>query len=288
MPTKTTTRKRRTKTKTALQQENRELKNKLRDAETKAAAKPDPLAIGPAVSVDATISEPEKPEVSGKTEVSTDAENPVEPEKKIDPAAKLPQGVPKILMQRLEAALKVVGDVQAEVEAFKKHPHYAPGDMPANLRGIQGPGNRLGTRELNYIDKAWLDPTIHIHWAERTMVDYHRGNGYEPFDYDKFMTMIEARGGSCRFNKDTFGHVAIGDLVLMKTSRDWYEEGQKQLAERNASREGRAKNLLYSKGAELGVEVDEGDRKGPKLRQIFRLLEEEFGSDKVRSMFLNQ
>jgi hypothetical protein len=292
-PVETTTRKRKPKSKTALTQENRELKKRLKEAEARAAAKPpDPKVIGPAPSEERSAKEPvhesrtpEEPEQL----VSTDAEKPTETEKKeLDPGATLPMGVPKFLMDRMTAALKVVGDVQAEVDEFKKHPHYAPGDLPITLHGIQGPGNRLGTRELNYIDERWIDPTIHVHWAEKTMVDYHRGQGYEPFDYDSFMAMVVSRGGNCRFDRDTFGHVAIGDLVLMKTSRDWYEQGQKAQHERNKSREGRAKNLLYSKGEELGVEVDEGDKKGPKLQQIFRLLEDEFGSDKVRRMFLNQ
>jgi hypothetical protein len=283
------TKKRRTKTKAALAKEVRELKDKLKAAEAVEANRPkDDKVIGPAVEippdkVDDDVAKPEEP-------VSTDAEKAVETEKKeVDPAAKLPQKVPKYLMDRLEAALSVVGDVQKEVADFKAHPHYAPGDLPVMLHGIQGPGNRLGTREINYIDPRWIEPSIHIRWAERTMVDYHRGNGYEPFDYDKFMDMVVSRGGNCRFDKDTFGHVVIGDLVLVKTSRDWYEKGiSDDIKKRNASREGRAKNLLYSKGAELGVEVDEGDRKGPKLNQIFRLLEEEFGSDKVRKLFLNQ
>jgi hypothetical protein len=288
-PVEVTTRKRKVKSKTALAQEVRDLKKKLKDAEEKAAAKPkDEKIIGPAPEECSSV----EPVCENQTKESSEqpAEKPSEPEKKeLDPAAKLPMNVPKYLMDRMEAALKVVGDVQKEVEDFKKHPHYAPGDLPVMLHGIQGPGNRLGTRELNYIDERWVDPAIHIRWAERTMVDYHRGNGYEPFDYDQFMAMITSRGGSCRFDKDTFGHVVIGDLVLVKTSRDWYENGiSAGIKERTASREGRAKNLLYSKGSELGVEVDEGDRKGPKLQQIFRLLEDEFGSDKVRKMFLNQ
>lgn len=282
----TTTRKRKPKSKTALAQENRELKRKLREAEAKAAAEPkSELVVGPAPAEEAVpeAAAPEQP-------VSTDAEKPAEPEKKeLDAGAKTPLNVPKFLMDRLEAAIKVTGDVQAEIEAFKKHPHTMPGDMPANMRGLQGPGNRIGTREINYLDERWVDSSIHIHWSERTMIDHHRANGYEPFDYDQFMAMVISRGGNCTFEKTTQNHVCVGDLVLMKTSRDWWEKGiRKRISDLNASREGRAKNLLYSKGDELGVEVDEGDRKGPKLKQIFRLLEEEFGSDKVRSMFLNQ
>jgi hypothetical protein len=72
----------------------------------------------------------------------------------------------------------------------------------------------------------------------------------------------------------------------MVTSRDHYEAREEAKREKTAGREKRAKNTLYQKGRELGVDVYEGDA-GPKLEKIIDLLVNEFGEKDVRRIFLN-
>ena len=197
-----------------------------------------------------------------------------------------PLQLPKQLIDRMSAAQKVVEDVQEEVRKFKEHPDFREGSMPGTLYGLKGDPNILGGRSLNFIDAAHIDPTIHLHWSNERMVDWHRGQGYVTFDHDKFTEMVTSRGGTYSYGKNATNHVVVGDLVLMKTSRDHYEAREQAKQEKTSNREKRAKNTLYQKGKELGVDVYEGDA-GPKLNKIIDFLSKEFGEEDIRRVFLN-
>jgi hypothetical protein len=96
--------------------------------------------------------------------------------------------------------------------------------------------------------------------------------------------MVEARGGGHVFTKTANNHVQIGDLILIRTSRDNYEAHSRYIREKTKREEESAKATVYSRGAELGMEVDEGDQ-GPKVQRILDLMEKEFGP-KIREHFL--
>jgi len=197
-----------------------------------------------------------------------------------------PLKLPKHLLDRMAAAQKAFEDIQDEVKKFKEHPDFRPGNMLGTLYGLKGNPNILGGRSLNFIDPDHVWPDIHIHWSNKRMVDWHRGQGYEPFDHDRFMEMVTARGGAYSYGRNAENHVVVGDLVLMRTSRDHYEAREQAKREKTRMREKRAKNTLYQKGTELGVEVYEGDA-GPKLNKIIDLLVNEFGEEDVRRIFQN-
>ncbi len=198
-----------------------------------------------------------------------------------------PAKLPQYLLDRMEAASKVVEDVQTEIARFKAHPDFQEGSMPGTLYGLRGDPNILGSRSLNFVDPKHIYADTHIHWANRRMVDHHRGQGYEPFDKDKFDTMVASYGGAYSYGHNAENHVTIGDLVLMRTSRDHYKARDAAKHERTQSREKRAKNTLYNQGEKLGVEVWEKDYAGPKLSRIMAMLTKEFGHEELKHLLLD-
>lgn len=202
---------------------------------------------------------------------------------KVEKVDEQPLQLPKHLTDRMAAAMKVVEDVQEEVQKFKDHPDFREGNMPGTLYGLKGDPNVLGGRSLCFIDPAHIDPTIHIHWSNRQMVDWHRGQGYEPFDHDRFTEMVASRGGAYSYGKNAGNQVYVGDLILMRTSRDHYEAREQAKQNRTRTREKGAKNFLYKKGQELGVEVLERDV-GPKLARIVDMLKSELGHEGIERL----
>ncbi len=114
------------------------------------------------------------------------------------------------------------------------------------------------------------------------MVDYHRADGYAPCDHVDFTRMIVARGGGHSFGKTPEGHVYSGDLIMVQVSKDWHDHLSKQIAKRTAAKEGRAKNNVYAKGEQLGVDVYEGgEAMSPKMDRLLKFIEKELGPGAV-------
>ena len=188
--------------------------------------------------------------------------------------------LPRALQERMEATEKLVADTMAEIEAFKSGQAYLEGDLPIFLTGLAGPGFSPGQRQINWINPGHIDPQIHMRWSNKLMVDYHRADGYRPIDYAEFQTMTKARGGNYSFQRTPEGHVQCGDLVMIITSKAWYEQLQQKIRDKTRRKEGRVKDTLRSKGKELGMEVDDGaSALGPKVQRLLDLLEKQLGPE---------
>ena len=198
------------------------------------------------------------------------------------PAVAVPETkpLPRALQERMEATEKLVADTMAEIEAFKSGQAYIEGDLPIFLTGLAGPGFSPGQRQINWINPGHIDPQIHMRWSNKLMVDYHRADGYRPIDYAEFQTMTKARGGNYSFQRTPEGHVQCGDLVMIITSKAWYEQLQQKIRDKTRRKEGRVKDTLRSKGKELGMEVDDGaSALGPKVQRLLDLLEKQLGPE---------
>ena len=188
--------------------------------------------------------------------------------------------LPRALQERMAATEKLVADTMAEIEAFKSGQAYLEGDLPIFLTGLAGPGFSPGQRQINWINPGHIDPQIHMRWSNKLMVDYHRADGYRPIDYAEFQTMTKARGGNYSFQRTPEGHVQCGDLVMIITSKAWYEQLQQKIRDKTRRKEGRVKDTLRSKGKELGMEVDDGAQAlGPKVQRLLDLLEKQLGPE---------
>ncbi len=194
--------------------------------------------------------------------------------------------LPKKLQDRIEAMAGIQDDLAMEIAEFKKGEAYLEGDIPITLHGLSGPGFNPGQRSLNWIDIRFLDPLYHFRWSHKTMVDYHRADGYEPCDHVDFTRMVVARGGGHSFGKTPEGHVYSGDLIMIRVSKDWHDKLSARIREKTKSKEGRAKNNVYAKGEKLGVDVYEGgDALSPRMENLMRFLEKELGPG-AREAFL--
>ena len=245
--------------------------------------KKDPVVEAKAAEVIGSLTA--KADFPEKAEVP-EPEKAVKEEKVDDDGGKVveqPIHLPKHLTDRMAAAMNVVEDVQEEVRKFKEHPDFCEGNMPGTLYGLKGNSNILGGRSLCFIDPDHIDPTTHVHWSNKRMVDWHRGQGYETFDHDRFTDMVTSYGGTYSYGKTVENHVSVGDLILMRTSRDHYEAREQAKQERTRTRERKAKNFLYQKGQELGVEVYERDV-GPKLTKIVDMLKNELGHEGIERL----
>jgi hypothetical protein len=202
--------------------------------------------------------------------------------KKEEPAKPLPQK----LQDRIEAMAGIQDDLAKEISDFKSGEAYLEGDIPVTLHGLSGPGFNPGQRSLNFIDKKCLDPLYHFRWSHKTMVDYHRADGYEPCDHADFTRMVVARGGGHSFGKTAEGHVYSGDLIMIQVGKDWHDQLSANIRKRTAAKEGRAKNNVYAKGEKLGVDVYEGGAAmSPRMEKLLSFLEKELGPG-AREAFL--
>ena len=202
--------------------------------------------------------------------------------KKEEPAKPLP----KKLQDRIEAMAGIQDDLAKEIEQFKSGEAYLEGDIPITLHGLGGPGFNPGERSLNYIDPKVLDPLYHYRWSHKSMVDYHRADGYEPCDWKDFSRMVKARGGGHSFGQTPEGHVYSGDLIMVRVSQDWHDKLAASIQKKTQSKEGRAKNNVYAKGETLGVDVYEGGEAiSPRMENLMRFLEKELGPG-ARQAFL--
>ncbi|MGH8652959.1 MAG: hypothetical protein ACREYE_12675, partial [Gammaproteobacteria bacterium] len=166
----------------------------------------------------------------------------------VEAAEATPRPLPRALAERAEAVEKLFKDVMSEIDAFKSGQAYLEGDLPIFLTGLGGPGFTPGQRQINWINPGHIDPQIHVRWSNKLMVDYHRADGYSPLDRKEFDLMVKARGGSYSFVTTPEGHIQCGDLILIKTSKSWYEQLQKRNRDKTARKEGRVKDTLRSKG----------------------------------------
>lgn len=186
--------------------------------------------------------------------------------------------MPASLKARVDAVTEIYADLQKEIDAFKAGQAYLEGDVPITLRGLAGPGLHPGQRTLNWMSPSWLDSNKHYRWSNKVMVDYHRGDGYKPCDYDQFTKTVRARGGDHHFDRTPEGHVQSGDLILVETSKDWHAQLQARAKAKTDRRESRAKGGLHQAGEQFGVEVLEGrDASNPKLGRLLEYLEKELG-----------
>ena len=117
----------------------------------------------------------------------------------------LPRPLPKKLQDRIEAMAGIQDDLSKEIAEFKSGEAYLEGDLPITLHGLSGPGFSPGQRSLNFIDEKCLDPLWHYRWSHKSMVDYHRADGYEPVNHVEFSRMVIARGGGHSFGKTAEG-----------------------------------------------------------------------------------
>ncbi len=237
----------------------------------------------------ATIAAKRAAAVTAKPELSSEEivmmkearDNVMEPKK--EESAK---PLPKKLQDRIEAMAGIQDDLAKEISDFKKGEAYLEGDIPITLHGLGGPGFNPGQRSLNFIDTKHLDPLYHFRWSHKTMVDYHRADGYEPCDHEDFSRMVTARGGGHSFGKTAEGHVYSGDLIMVRVSQDWHDQLSASIQKRTAAKEGRAKNNVYAKGEKLGVDVYEGGAAmSPRMENLMRFLEKELGPG-AREAFL--
>jgi len=230
-----------------------------------------------------------KPPVDNNDDSFTDPHGTHEPEAvnaksedSPDAKSEQPAQLPKVLQDRIKAMAGIQDDLAVEIEKFKSGQAYLPGDVPVTMQGVGGPGLRHGQRALNWIDKEWLDPLLHFRWSHKTMVDYHRADGYLPCDHVEFTRMVVARGGGHSFEATASGHVYSGDLIMIQVSKDWHDQLSKGIAKRTAAKEGRAKNNVYAKGEQLGVDVYEGgEALSPKMDRLLKFIEKELGPGAV-------
>ncbi len=194
--------------------------------------------------------------------------------------------LPKKLQDQIKAQAEIQDALAAEIKAFKSGEAYLEGDLPITLHGLGGPGFNPGQRSLNFIDVKCLDPLKHFRWSHKTMVDYHRADGYEPSDHVVFTRMVTARGGGHSFGKTADGYVYSGDLILVEVSKEWHDQLAANIREKTAAKEGSAKNNVYAKGEKLGVDVYEGGAAmSPRMENLMRFLEKELGPG-AREAFL--
>jgi len=234
----------------------------------------------------AKITEPIEAAASIKVEDLVKVEEP----KRTAPVAEVPtkevKPLPKRLQDQIAAQAEIQDALAAEIKAFKSGEAYLEGDIPITLHGLGGPGFNPGQRSLNFIDPELLDKLYHFRWSHKSMVDYHRADGYEPCDHADFTRMVVARGGGHSFGKTAEGHVYSGDLIMIRVSQDWHDELSANIRKRTASKEGRAKNNVYAKGEKLGVDVYEGGAAmSPRMENLMRFLEKELGPG-AREAFL--
>ena len=217
---------------------------------------------------------PEKEAETGNVTVSTKVEKAPKPEQ--------PAQLPKALADRIEAMADIQDDIAAEIKRFKSGEAYLDGDVPITMHGLGGPGFNPGQRSLNYINKDHLDPLYHFRWSHKSMVDFHRADGYIPCDHVDFTRMVRARGGGHSFGKTAEGHVYSGDLIMIMVGKDWHDELSKRIRSRTKAKEGRAKNNVYAKGEALGVDVYEGgEAMSPKMDRLLKFIEKELGPGAV-------
>lgn len=203
-----------------------------------------------------------------------------------DPAPKAEQPLPKHLEEEAAAVKELFDAVMKKIEDFKSGQAYLEGDVPVNLPLRTGPGINPGDRKFNFIDELHLDQRYAYRWANKKMVDYHRGRGRWTVDHKDFTVMTRARGGQYHFAPSPEGHVMCGDLVLMATTRERDEYLKHRIREKTRTAEGRARGNLRSVGETLGVEVTEdSDALGPKAARLLKLIEQELGPD-ARRIFL--
>lgn len=244
-----------------------ELAERVKELEAQVAAKTE--KVPEPVQETETFTEGEQTE-----KVNKEAPEASAAEEKSDESRPLPAS----LQKRVDAMSAIYDDLQKEIEDFKSGQAYLEGDVPIMMKGLAGPGFEMGQRTLNWINPNWLDPVKHYRWSNKKMVDYHRGDGYKPTDFDEFARMVTARGGGHNYDKTPEGHVQSGDLILVETSKDWYKVLQERVRAKTARKERRAKGTLYQKGEQLGVEVYEGQQAiGPKMERLLRFLEKELG-----------
>lgn len=223
--------------------------------------------------------EVEKAEVKAAAEASAeDRKSEASPDKKSEQPAQLP----KALTDRIEAMAGIQDDLADQIKKFKSGEAYLEGDIPFAMHGVGGPGFNPGQRALNYMNPDHLDPLYHFRWSHKSMVDYHRADGYVPCDHVDFSRMIIARGGGHSFGKTPEGHVYSGDLILIQVSQDWHDHLASQVRLRTKAKEGRAKNNVYAKGESLGFDVYEGgEAMSPKMDRLLKFIEKELGPGAV-------
>jgi hypothetical protein len=221
-----------------------------------------------------------KPEVGTIIPDESTVTDPNAEQSATPPLPAVAKSLPRILQERMVATEQIVANTMAEIEAFKSGQAYIEGDLPVFLHGLAGPGFTPGQRQINWINPGHIDPQIHMRWSNKLMVDFHRADGYRPIDYAEFQTMTKARGGNYTFQRTPEGHVQCGDLVMVITSKSWYEQLQKRNRDKTRRKEGRVKDTLRSKGKELGMEVDDGaSALGPKVQRLLDLLEKQLGPE---------
>ena len=212
--------------------------------------------------------------------VPEQVEVPAQEAPAVEEAKPADKPLPKALAERAAAVESLFDDVMKEIEAFKSGEAYLEGDLPIFLQGLGGPGFTPGQRQINWVNPGHIDPQVHMRWSNKLMVDYHRADGYSPIDYDEFQKMTKARGGSYSFPRTPEGHVQCGDLIMIITSKSWYEQLQKRNRDKTRRKEGRVKDTLRSKGKELGMEVDDGaNALGPKVQRLLDILERQLGPE---------
>jgi len=208
----------------------------------------------------------------------------------------LPRPVPQELVEQLDEIQKLYDSVTKQIEDFKSGQAYLPGDIPVTLRGLGGPGFEMGQRRLNWIDERHLDSRFAFRWCNKKpdIMGHHIGRGRWPEKWDAFVEMVVARGGKqaaemykLRFQKSPDGYVSMGDLILMRTTREQDEALKAAVRRRTNNLEGTAKSNLYDACNKLGTEPLEGEMNGPKLQRIVAMLEKELGPN-VRRVFLGQ
>lgn len=205
-----------------------------------------------------------------------------------------PRPVPAELLEQLDEVRKLYDNVSKQIEDFKSGQAYLPGDIPVTLRGLGGPGFEAGQRRLNWIDEKHLDSRFAFRWCHKSpqILGHHIGRGRWPEAWKDFEPMVKARGGkkavemyTLRFQKTPDGYVSIGDLILMRTTREQDDALKARIRKRTDNLEGSAKGTLYDQCNKLGTEPIEGETSGPKLQRIMSMLEKELGPN-VRRVFL--
>ena len=274
-------------------------KSTTRKKRTRKSAKKPPLAerVATTAEVEAELAA-EQAAVSAIVESEVNPENPKsdlgsssKPDNEEAPQNNSGQPLPSWLQERIDNAMRQMSDVEAEIEKFKSDPLYMPGDLPVTLHGLHSDAYGNSTPSLNFIDKRWLDPNVYYRWGHKKMIEWHRARGVTPVRYDAFQSFITKRGGpELTFEKTAQNHIQCGDLILMATSMDHYNNWI--CARTRRKRDGRKRksvNQLRNLGENLGrdyngipVEVFEGDevKNSPtaKIMQSIRnMIREELG-----------
>lgn len=202
--------------------------------------------------------------------------------------------VPAALLEQLDEINKLYENVHKQIEEFKSGQAYLPGDIPVTLHGLGGPGFEIGQRRLNWIDEKHLDTRLAFRWCNKKpeIIGGHVGKGRWPVQMEDFLSMVKARAGvnaanvyKLRFFKSAEGYVAIGDLILMATTKEINENLKARVSHKTRNQEGAAKGNLYDQCERLGTEPIENEISGPKLQRIVQMLEQELGPN-VRRVFL--